>query len=70
MVTVNGKEQAFVPYTVLALLQAHGFQAATVAVECNGEILSRENWDKQLVADGDVYEIIRFVVGGWAWEWA
>ncbi len=64
MVTVNGKAQAVAGCTVGELIQAQGFSTKAVAVECNGEILSRECWEKQQVADGDVYEIIRFVGGG------
>ena len=64
MITVNGKEQMYAAESVLALLERLDFPTAAVAVERNGELLAKSAWEQQLVADGDVYEVIRFVGGG------
>jgi sulfur carrier protein len=35
-----------------------------VVVEFNGEILPRQRWGQQLVADGDQLEVVTIVGGG------
>ena len=41
-----------------------GLNPDTVVVECNGNILLRENYKSEILQDGTVLEIIRFVGGG------
>ncbi len=50
--------------TVADLLAAFGMQADRVALERNGEIVSRESWAGTPVKDGDRLEIVHFVGGG------
>jgi len=33
-------------------------------VELNGEIIKRDDWKRQAVAEGDIVELIKFVGGG------
>ena len=50
--------------TVGKLLDSLHLNPATIVVECNGNILSRESLAESPLAAGDVVEIIRFVGGG------
>ena len=64
-VSVNGKPRAVAEGTSLAgLLQELELEGARVVVECNREIVSREEHAAVLLADGDVLEIVQFVGGG------
>ena len=50
--------------TVADLIAALGMQAERVAVERNGEIVSRSTWASTTVMEGDRLEIVQFVGGG------
>lgn len=50
--------------TVRNLLDTLQLNPDTVAVELNLEIVSKKEYDKQLLKDGDKIEIISFVGGG------
>lgn len=41
-----------------------GLEASSVVVECDGKILSREEYESQVLHDGSKLELIRFVGGG------
>lgn len=45
-------------------LRGQGLNPDTVAVECDGAILARENYEGLRLRDGMVLEVIRFVGGG------
>ncbi len=50
--------------TVSALVEVLGFRADRVALERNGEIVSRATWPETLVQPGDRIELVHFVGGG------
>ncbi|GGY41529.1 thiamine biosynthesis protein ThiS [Parvularcula lutaonensis] len=51
--------------TSVADLLAHlGIVGGKVAVERNRAIVARSSFDTQMLQDGDVIEIVRFVGGG------
>lgn len=52
------------PVTVRAFLEAQGYDLMRVAVERNGEIVRRTNFDEVLLTDGDTVEVVGFVGGG------
>lgn len=61
----NGKQIALeAPVTVLEFLQQQGYNAQRVAVERNGEIIRRADFEKELLRDEDTVEIVGFVGGG------
>jgi thiamine biosynthesis protein ThiS len=67
-VTINGQEREFADLQadarlsdLIALLELKGDR---VAVEHNGEIVSRPEWATSPVKDGDKMEIVHFVGGG------
>jgi len=41
-----------------------GLDASSVVVECDGKILTREEYGSHVLQDGSVLELIRFVGGG------
>lgn len=61
----NGKQITLeTPVTVLEFLQQQGYQAQRVAVERNGEIVRRADFEKELLRDEDTVEVVTFVGGG------
>jgi len=63
--TINGELRALkAPLTVAGLLEQLGLAAAKVAVERNLEIVPRSAYGDVAVADGDRFEIVRFIGGG------
>lgn len=65
MIKVNGREVKLEGnYTISKYLQLNGYKKLLVAVECNGEIVSKDNYDSKIIKDGDVLEIVTFVGGG------
>ena len=49
---------------LIALLERLNMRRGRVAVEINGEIVPRANYDATIVRAGDSVEIINFVGGG------
>jgi thiamine biosynthesis protein ThiS len=65
MITVNGQQRpSKLGSTVTDLLRELGLDSGRVAIERNLEILSRPDWQKTVIQDGDRYEIVQFVGGG------
>jgi len=63
--TINGQPRVFDSLATLEDLLAHlGLKQDRVAVEHNGEIVSRNAWPSTPLADGDRLEIVHFVGGG------
>jgi thiamine biosynthesis protein ThiS len=63
--TVNGKPAEFAEVrTVGDLVRARGLKTSLVAVELNGAIVPRSEFDTREVGDGDQLEIVHFVGGG------
>jgi thiamine biosynthesis protein ThiS len=65
---INGQSRSFPELTAGAtlnqLLTALGLQHDRVAVERNGQIISRPSWPTTSLAQGDKLEIVHFVGGG------
>ncbi len=62
---LNGSEREVGEATTVAeLLDALGIPRATVVVERNGEVLSRERYPEVALGNGDRLEVVRFVGGG------
>ena len=63
--TINGEQRAFGGVSSVAALVAQlGLDARKVAVERNLEIVPRSTYGDVPVADGDRFEIVRFIGGG------
>ena len=64
-VTVNGeKRQVEKKVSVTDLLTDLGLLSRRVAVERNREIVKSQSYGSTVIQDGDVFEIIEFVGGG------
>ncbi len=64
MVRINGTELNVAGRTVAEHLAENGFDTKRVAVELNGDILPKSQYDSTILRDGDSVEVVSFVGGG------
>ena len=64
MVIVNGEKTEAAGMSVSAFLESEGYDKRLVAVERNGEIVVKSDYDSVILSDGDSVEVVRFVGGG------
>lgn len=65
MVTINGQpDKASEGKTVAQMLVLKEFRTALVAVEYNGKILKKDEYDKTVLQSGDAVEVVSFMGGG------
>ena len=64
MVKVNGVELKAEGRTVAEYLAESGYDKKRVAVELNGDILPKAQFDSTVLRDGDSVEVVSFVGGG------
>ncbi|MDG4475976.1 sulfur carrier protein ThiS [Thiovibrio frasassiensis] len=64
-VLCNGEALEIAPGSrVIDCLNKLGLDPPSVVVECDGKILTREEYGSHALQDGSVLELIRFVGGG------
>lgn len=64
-VRVNGREvELEADMSVEEFLLTQGFDLRFIAVEADGEILSKTLWKTTQISDFKIYEIVEFVGGG------
>jgi sulfur carrier protein len=64
-IVLNGEPRSLpAPVTVLGLLQSEGLGERRVAVEVNGEIVSRSRHREHALQPGDRVEIVHALGGG------
>jgi thiamine biosynthesis protein ThiS len=62
---INGEARDFnPPLTLAGLVDQLGMKADRVAIELNRSIVTRDQWAKTTLAEGDRLEIVHFVGGG------
>ncbi len=64
MIKINGREYAIQNITVTELLHNMDYDRKKVAIELNGRILPRTEYDNTTLKEGDAVEIVSFVGGG------
>ena len=64
MVRVNGMELDIAGKTVTEYLSTTNYDPQRIAVERNGDIVFKSQYDVTVVDDGDSLEIVSFVGGG------
>ena len=64
MVKVNGVALDIAGKTVSEFLKTTDYDTKRIAVECNGEIVFKSEYDITVIKDGDELEIVCFVGGG------
>ncbi len=63
--TINGEAREIASVkTVRELLELLGISGSHVALELNGQIIRRRDWEQTSVANLDRVEIVQFVGGG------
>jgi thiamine biosynthesis protein ThiS len=67
-IVINGQSREIAelsgPATVADLVSALGLKGDRVAIEHNGEVVTRGGWAAAPIQDGDKFEIVHFVGGG------
>ena len=65
MIKVNGENiENIAGKTAAEYLTENGYDIKRVAVELNGDILPKAQYESKLLQDGDSVEIVSFVGGG------
>ena len=64
MVKINGTDADMAQKTVSEYLALAGYNPKLVAVEKNGEIVPKAQYDTVIFEDGDTVEVVSFVGGG------
>ena len=64
MVRINGTACDAIGQTVMQYLQSAGYDPKRVAVELNGDIVPKSQYESVRFADGDSAEVVSFVGGG------
>ena len=64
MVKVNGTDLDIAGKTVSEYLAASIYDPKRIAVERNGDIVPKSQYDAAILEDGDSLEIVSFVGGG------
>jgi sulfur carrier protein len=64
-ITCNGEIKEITPDTTLvSFIRDMDLNPDTVVAECDGNIIKRDEYDSQILSEGNVLELIRFVGGG------
>ena len=64
MVKVNGTELDIAEKTVSEYLATTNYDPKRIAVERNGDIIFKSQYDSTVLEDGDSIEVVSFVGGG------
>ena len=64
MVTVNGESLDISGVTLAEYLKGTSYKPERIAVERNGEIVPKAQYDQVILQDGDIIEVVSFVGGG------
>lgn len=65
MITVNGNKISNADNLSLSeYLAREGYTISLVAVECNGSIVPKTQYEEKILMDDDVIEVVSFVGGG------
>lgn len=64
MVKINGEEFSVAGKVLSDFLSENNYDLRRIAVEKNGDIVPKSQYDETVLMDGDVLEIVSFVGGG------
>lgn len=65
MLTINGEEKSgYEEASVIQMLEKEGYKKDRIAVEINGCIISKKNYNDTVLHSGDHIEVVSFVGGG------
>lgn len=63
MITLNGKKNESYK-TLNELLEKNSYRRELIAVEINGVIIKKADYDTTVINDGDIIEVVHFMGGG------
>lgn len=64
---INGKQQEIKDqnsFSLAKLIEVKGLNCKSIVVEYNHEIISQQEWEKVILKQDDIIEIVSFVGGG------
>lgn len=64
MVKINGENLDIAGKTLTRYLETTNYNPKRIAVECNGEIVPKSQYEETILHDGDTIEVVSFVGGG------
>lgn len=64
MIKINGEKIDVKEIKLTSYLEEKGYSSIRIAIELNGEILSKSEYESTILKDGDSVEIVSFVGGG------
>lgn len=64
MIKINGVSEDCAGMTLAEYLRGTSYNPARIAVERNGEIVSKADYPATVLQDGDSVEVVSFVGGG------
>lgn len=64
MVRINGEIKAAEGMLLKEYLEQEGYRMDRIAVECNGMIVPKAEYDRRVLQAGEVWEVVSFVGGG------
>ncbi|MEG1596146.1 MAG: sulfur carrier protein ThiS [Lachnospiraceae bacterium] len=64
MVLINGKKENTAGVTISQYLSAENYDSKKVAIEKNGKIVPKSQYDTLLIEENDHLEVVSFVGGG------
>ncbi len=64
MVKINGKDLNIAGKSIAEYLATTNYDTKRIAVERNGDIVFKAQYDETVLCDGDSVEIVSFVGGG------
>ena len=64
MVTINGVPMDLDGNTITGYLTGTAYNSRRIAIERNGELVPRAQYETTILKDGDTVEIVSFVGGG------
>ena len=64
MVKINGEELKVAGKSISEFLATTNYAPKRIAVERNGDIVPKAQYDETMLCDGDVVEVVSFVGGG------
>jgi thiamine biosynthesis protein ThiS len=63
-VRINGEYVSIVSMMLSSVISMKGYDKDKIAVELNGIVVSRKNYETTEISDNDILEIVCFVGGG------
>lgn len=65
MTKINGKEcNNYIGSTMADYLKENGYNTTFIAIEVNGRILPKNEYNTYNISDNDIIEVVNFVGGG------